>query len=89
MGPNTSTPLTLNTGVPQECALSPLLYSLYTHDCIATHSCNIVIEFADGTTVAGLITNNEESPYQRVVKNLAQWCHENNLSQCQKKKEKN
>ncbi len=42
-GSNISSPLTLNTGAPQGCVLSPLLYSLYTHDCVATHSSNVIV----------------------------------------------
>ncbi len=56
MGNNTSSPLTLNTGAPQGCVLSPLLYTLYTHDCTATHSSNVIVKFADDKTVIGLIT---------------------------------
>ena len=33
VGNNISTPLILNTGALQGCVLSPLLYSLFTHDC--------------------------------------------------------
>ncbi|KAF0029312.1 hypothetical protein F2P81_018417 [Scophthalmus maximus] len=42
-GGHTSRPLILNTGVPQGCVLSPLLYSLYTHDCVARHNCNTIV----------------------------------------------
>ncbi|XP_052334968.1 uncharacterized protein LOC127911710 [Oncorhynchus keta] len=67
VGNNISTPLILNTGAPQGCVLSPLLYSLFTHDCVATHASNSIIKFADDTTVVGLITNNDETAYREEV----------------------
>jgi hypothetical protein len=36
---------------PKEWVLSPLLYSLSTHDRVATAVSNSVIKFADDTTV--------------------------------------
>ena len=60
VGNNICTPLILNTGAPQGCVLCPLLYSLFTHDCVATHASNSIIKFADDTTVVGLITNSDE-----------------------------
>ena len=59
--------------------LSPLLYSLFTHDCMARHDSNTVITFADNTTVVGLITDNNETDYKEEVSDLAGWC-QNNLS---------
>ena len=59
VGNNTSASLILNTGAPQGCVLSPLLYFLFTHDCMAKHDSNTIIKFANDTTVlVGLITYN-------------------------------
>ncbi|KAI2666723.1 putative RNA-directed DNA polymerase from transposon BS [Labeo rohita] len=80
LGNNTSSPLTLNTGAPQGCILSLLLYSLYKHDCAATHSSNIIIKFADDTTVKGLITDSDEMAYREELSTLTKWCQENHLS---------
>jgi hypothetical protein len=80
VGNNNSTKLILNTGSPQGCVLIPLLYSLFTHDYVATHVSNSIIKFADYTTMVGLITNNDETAYREEVRDLVEWCHENNLS---------
>jgi hypothetical protein len=74
VGNNTSDTLIINTGAPQGCVLRPLLYSLFTHDCMARHDSN-TIKFADDTTVVGLISDNDEE-----VSDLARWCQNNNLS---------
>ena len=74
-----SSTLTINTGVPQGCVLSPFLYSLFTHDCRPVHGSNTIIKFADDTTVIGLIRNNDESAYREEVDHLAARCEDNNL----------
>ena len=68
VGNNISPPLILNTGAPQGCVLSPLLYFLFTHDCVAMHAFNSIIKFADDTTVVGLITNNNKTAYREEVR---------------------
>jgi short-subunit dehydrogenase len=60
--------------------LSPLKYSLITHDYKARHNSNTIIKFADDTTVVGLITNNNETAYREEVRDLTVWCKDNNLS---------
>ncbi len=80
VGHNTSSTTTLSTGAPQGCVLSPLLFTLLTHDCTAKFSSNHIIKFADDTTVVGLISNNDETHYREEVAQLAEWCGANNLS---------
>ena len=43
VGNNTFATLILNTGAPQVCVLSTILYSLFTQDCTARHDFNTII----------------------------------------------
>ncbi|KAK3565468.1 hypothetical protein QTP86_010132 [Hemibagrus guttatus] len=62
-----SSTTTLSTGAPQGCVLSPLLFTLLTHDCAAMHSSNHIVKFTDDTTMVGLISKNDESAYREEV----------------------
>ncbi|KAK3546959.1 hypothetical protein QTP86_005536 [Hemibagrus guttatus] len=80
LGNHISSTFILNTGVPQGCVLSPLLYSLFIHGCVPRHNSNIFIKYADDTTVVGLISNNDKLAYREEIQSLSAWCSMNNLT---------
>lgn len=72
--------ITVNTGVPQGCVLSPFFYSLFTHDCRPEHGPNVIIKVADDTTMIGLNKDSNELAYREEVDLLAAWSEDNNLT---------
>ena len=74
-----SHPLTLSTGAPQGCVLSPWLFSLFTNQLTSLDNSVKIYKYTDDTTIIGLISNNDESAYRREVERVVTWCSINNL----------
>lgn len=79
MGKKTFSTLVINTGVSQGCVLSLILSTQFTHDCSASFASNLIVKFADDTTVLILITNNDKTNYRTKVQDLASRRRGNNL----------
>ncbi|KAI4888731.1 hypothetical protein NFI96_022238, partial [Prochilodus magdalenae] len=75
----TSSTTILNTGSPQGCVMSPLLFTLLTYDCSPIHPGCHIVKFADDMAVVGCITNSDKSSYRQEVEHLEGWGRKNNL----------
>ena len=78
VGQALSSLLTTNTGAPQGCVLSPVLFVLYTADCRSKEDGNVMVNFADDTSLSGLIQE-DDSSYRQAVEDLIEWCDRNYL----------
>ena len=44
-----------NTGAPQGCVISPILFTIYTNDCSMNSDFVKLLKFADDSTIQGLL----------------------------------
>lgn len=66
--------LVLNTGAPQGCVLSPILFSIYTNEIMCKSSVLSLIKFADDMAlVATLKDENSLSEYFSFIEQLKSW----------------
>ena len=68
-----------NTGAPQGCDMSPVLFSLYTDDCRSLFDKCTVIKYADDTVIIGKISNDDCRDYLAQVDIFVEWCKLNYL----------
>ena len=73
-----SSTLVTNTGAPQGCVLSPLLFTLYTADCRCTSENCKLFKYADDTALVSQCIN-EDMYYQNEVLLFTEWCKNNYL----------
>jgi hypothetical protein len=69
----------LNTGAPQGCVLSPVLFVLYTNDLHWDSENVFICKYADDTMITGLVTSDNITEYLECIDFVNSWCSENYL----------
>ena len=67
-----------DTGAPQGCVISPILFILYTNQCRCIKPDCLMIKFADDTVLAGFITDSDLN-YKQAISDLVGWCDSHHL----------
>jgi hypothetical protein len=75
----TSEVLVLNTGAPQGCVMSPVLFTIYTNDLTWPSDGVHIIKYADDTAIIGLVEEDNDIEYMECIKFVGKWCKDNFL----------
>lgn len=67
-----------NTGSPQGCVLSPILFILYTDSCRSRKEGSYLVKFSDDTALLTLLQGSE-SDHGSALPDFVNWCDENFL----------
>ena len=69
-----------NTGAPQGCVSSPILYILHTNDCTSSSTNNYIIKFSDDSAILSLLhADSDISMYTSEIESFVHWCDNNRL----------
>ncbi len=69
-----------NKGAPQGCVSSPILFTLYTNECVSGQDNIFFITFSDDTAILSLLHRNTTClQYVSEVDRFVRWCDENYL----------
>ena len=75
-----SSVVTTNTGAPQGCVLSPILFTMYTNDCTMNNDKLKLLKFADDSAIIALMRSQaDEILYDNYVGEFTSWCENHNL----------
>jgi hypothetical protein len=73
-----SNTIVINTGAPQGCVLSPMLFTLYTSDCRCENESCQLVKYADDTALVARCVN-DDVIYRSEVQRFCEWCCNNYL----------